>query len=249
MMRAISAELLKLRTTRTFFGIVVGALLLIGGIAALAASLATFESDGLPPGEDLVGLATFAPLFALVLGILGVSSEFRHGTITPTLLAVPARSRLMAAKVVAHVLAGVVLGLVAVAVALALVEGIFSIRDIESGTSASEALRWMAGVAVAGGLAAALGVGIGALVRNQVGAIVGAFAWLFFAEPLLTIVPGVEEPIAKFGIGGLMDAADGVSVDGSADVLAQLPASLLLTGYVVVVALAGAALLRRRDIT
>jgi ABC-2 type transport system permease protein len=245
MSRAIASELLKLRTTRTFFGLVAGALLLVGGVTALAASLATYEGPGVAPGEDLAGLAGFAPMFALVLGLLAVSGELRHGTITPTLLAVPSRARLVAAKVVAHLVAGFVLGLVAVLLDLLLAEAIFSLRGIETGTSLSEALRWTAGLSAASALAAALGVGIGAVVRNQV----GAFAWVLIVESLLTIAPVLEEPVTKFGIGGLIDGVDGIAVDDSGNVLAQLPAGLVLIGYAAVFALAGAALLRRRDIT
>ena len=38
--------------------------------------------------------------FTLLLGILAVTSEFRHGTITPSLLVVPNRTTLMLAKLV-----------------------------------------------------------------------------------------------------------------------------------------------------
>ncbi len=250
MSRAIASELLKLRTTRTFFGLVGAAVVLGAVIAGLLAAFVPFEADdGLPPGEDLVGLAGFAPLFALVVGLLAVTTEFRHGTITPSLLAVPSRGRLVAAKVAAHLIAGFLLGLAAVVLDLALVEGLLSARGIESGTTAGEAAGWTAGVAVASALAAALGVGVGALVRNQVGAIVGGFAWILIAEPLLTIVPALEEPVTKYGVGGLVDGADGITVEGGSAVLAQLPASLVLAAYVALAAVAGAALLRRRDVT
>jgi len=250
MSRAIASELLKLRTTRTFFALAAAAVLLGGLIAGLLAAFVPFESDGgQPPGEDLIGLAAFAPLFALVLGLLAVTTELRHGTITPTLLAVPSRTRLVAAKLTAHLIAGFLLGLAAIALDLALVEGLLTARGIESGTTLGEAASWTAGVAAAAALAAALGVGVGALVRNQVGAIVGVLAWLLIAEPLLAIVPRLEQPIARFGIGGLLDGADGMAIEGGADVLAQLPATLVLAGYVAAAALAGAALLRRRDVT
>lgn len=250
MTRAIASELLKLRTTRTFFGLVVAAVLLGGLIAGLLAAFVPFEDDeGLPPGEDLVGLAGFAPLFALIVGLLAVTTEFRHGTITPSLLAVPSRTRLIAAKLAAHLIAGFVLGLSAVLLDLALVEGLLSVRGVESGTTLGDAASWTAGVSAAAALAAGLGVGIGALVRNQVGAIVGVLAWMLVVEPLLTLVPKLEEPVAKFGIGGLVDGVDGLTVEGGGDVLAQLPAGLALAAYVALFACAGAVLLRRRDVT
>lgn len=249
MTRAISSELLKLRTTRTFLALVGSAALLVAGVTALAAAIDSFRTAEYPPGEDLVGVGWFAIVFALVLGLLAVTSEFRHGTIAPTLLAVPSRGQVIAAKVVAHMVAGFVIGLVAVLVNLALGEAILAVRGIESGTSVGEALAWTAGLSGVSALLAGLGVGFGALVRNQVGALVGAFAWLFVIEPLLGAIPGIGDSIAKFGVLGLLDAADGLAPDSAEDLIAQLPAVLLLAGYAAVLAAAGALLLRRRDVT
>ena len=249
MRRAFASELLKLRTTRTFYALVVSAMLATGALSGLAAALATWERSETPPGEDLVGFAFFGLAFALVLGLLAVTTELRHGTITPTLLAVPVRSRLIAAKVAAHVLAGFMLGLAAVLLNLLLVEAILAMRDIESGTSIGEAVRWSIGVSATTGLLAGVGVGVGAVSRNQVGALVGGFAWLFVIEPLLTAIPTVGDAIARFGLGGLADGLDGFSGEGGTDLLGQLPAGLLLAGYVVLAGALGAVLLRRRDVT
>ena len=105
MTRLISSELLKLRSTRTALALiasVVGLVVLIGLIATLTAD---FEKDDVRT-VDLLGIAGFAQVFALILGILAVTTEFRHGTITPTLIVAPDRVRLVMAKLVAHVLAG-----------------------------------------------------------------------------------------------------------------------------------------------
>ncbi|HMJ02754.1 MAG TPA: hypothetical protein VK506_07425, partial [Conexibacter sp.] len=180
---------------------------------------------------------------------LAVTTEIRHGTITPTLLTVPSRGRVIAAKVVAHLLAGFAIGVAALAADLVLVEVILSSRGIESGTSFSELVRWGLGIAGSAALLAGLGVGVGAVVRNQVGALVAAFAWVFVLEPLLAAVPTIGDSIARFGVGGLLDALDGVDADSGENLLGQVPAGLLLAGYVAVFAVGGAALLRRRDVT
>ena len=125
-------------------------------------------------------------IFALVLGILIVATEFRHGTITPSLLAVPDRTRLVLAKLVAALAAGALLGLVgAIACALIIVPQLVDARDLVSG----DVLELIAGNAVASALFAAIGVGLGALIRNQVGAIIGALGWIFLVEPLLGSSP------------------------------------------------------------
>lgn len=247
MRRALSSELLKLRTTRTFFALTLSAVLLVATISMLGAALGSW-SHGVAPGEDLVGITTFGELFALVLGVLAVSTEFRHGTITPTLLGVPSRARVIAAKLAAHLLAGLLLGLLVVLLNLALVGAILSARGVATGTSGADALRWIAGYGLAAALFAGLGVGIGAVVRNQVGALVGALAWLFVVENLLGIVPGVRDAIATYGIGPLSDGLT-ASGDSGSDALSQLPAGLVLAAYVLLFAIAGAVLLRRRDVT
>jgi ABC-2 type transport system permease protein len=244
---ALSSELLKLRTTRTFFALTLSAVLLIGGISALGAALGSWRG-GVQPGYDLVGIATFVELFTLVLGVLAVSTEFRHGTITPTLLTVPSRGRVIAAKLLAHMLAGLVLGLLVVLLNIVLVEAILSIRGVESGTSIGDALGWAASYGAAGALFAGIGVGVGTIVRNQVGALVGALTWLFVAESLLALVPGVRDAIATYGLAALSTGLT-APADGDADALAQVPAGLVLVGYAVLLAAAGAVLLRRRDVT
>jgi len=246
--RTLSSELLKLRTTRTFYALVASAVLLSSGLTVVAAALGRWRAGGTAPGQDLVGFSFFGLAFAFVLGLLAVTTEFRHGTITPTLQAVPGRSRLVAAKVVTHMLAGLVLGLLAVVLNLLLVEAVLSIRDIDSGASAGDMARWVGGFAVATALFAAIGVGVGAIIRNQVAALVGAFAWLFVVEPLLGAIPTVGDSVRRFGLGGLSDGLDRFNGHGD-DLLGQLPAALVLAAYVVLFAAAGAALLRRRDVT
>jgi len=249
MSRVFASELLKLRTTRTFWALAISAALATIALTALAASLATWQPLDTPPGEDLIGLTFPAGLLALVLGLLAVTTELRHGTITPTLLAVPSRARVIAAKVAAHALAGCLLVLLAVLANLLLVEAILGLRGIESGTSLGEAARWTFGLAAGGALLAGLGVGVGAIVRNQVGALIAGILWPLLAEPLLGATPTVGDAVARYGIGGLLDGLDGYGSPGDTDVLGQLPAALLLAVYVALAAVAGAALLRRRDVS
>jgi ABC-2 type transport system permease protein len=248
MTRVIGSELFKLRTTRTFYGVTLGAVALVVIITVIAAAAGSFHA-GDQPGKDMLGIAGLAQLFTLVLGILAVSTEFRHGTITPSLLVVPDRARLVLAKLAAHVLAGLLIGVLASVLCAALGLGILGARDIETGVDSSEVVKMVIGGSVAAALFAALGVGVGALVRNQVGAIVGALAYVFVIEPLVGIIPGIDDAVAKYGLGGLSDGLAQTNTDAGADRLGQLPAGLLFAAYAAVFVVAGILLMRRRDVT
>jgi ABC-2 type transport system permease protein len=247
--RAISAELFKLRTTRTSWAVTLGSLALVLIISLVAALTAEF-TDGAPdesPGEDLLQIGGLVQIFALVLGILVVATEFRHGTITPSLLAVPDRTLLVVAKLIAALMAGALLGVIAEGLCAGIVLPLLSSRDIASELDSGEVLQLIAGNTAASALYAALGVGLGALIRNQVGAIIGALGWMFLIEPLLTLIPGFDDVIARWFPTGAANALAGTAT--SSDALDQVPAGLLLLLYAALFVAAGAAVLRGRDVS
>lgn len=247
MNRIVSSELLKLRTTRTFLALMAGALALIVAIsvpAAAAGNLATTAA----PGRALLGVAGLAQLFALVIGVLGITNEYRHGTITPSLLVEPRRARLVAAKLASQLIAGLTLGLVCYTACAAIVAAILSGRGLDTGFTTGDWVGAVIGGAVATMLYAALGLGVGALIRNQAGAIVAVLAWVFVIENLLGIIPGgFGTAIKKYGLSGVGGSL--ANTAGHANRLDQIPAGLLLLGYALVLVIAGAMLVRRRDVS
>jgi ABC-2 type transport system permease protein len=247
MTRLIGAELFKLRTTRTFYGLAGGALALVLLIVILATAT---SGKGDVTLRDSIGISGFAQVFALLLGIIAVTSEFRHGTITPSLLVVPDRVKLTLAKLGASVATGLVLGLVATGLAALIGALILDARGIASTLSGSDVTKMVIGGTVATGLYAALGIGVGSLVRNQVGAIVGSLVYLFVLENLLTIAKPLRDPVAKYGFAGVGNGLTGTG-DPTADhpPLDQVPAGLLLAAYCAILLIAGIALMKKRDIT
>jgi ABC-2 type transport system permease protein len=247
MTRLVTAEIFKLRTTRTFYGLAGGALGLVLLIVVIASATAGASDINL---RDMIGVSGFAQVFALLLGILVVTSEFRHGTITPSLLVVPDRVRLTLAKLGAGLATGLALGIVATGLAAAIGTLILGARGIDTGVSGADATKMIIGGIVAAALYAALGVGVGALVRNQVGAIVGSLVYLFILENLLTIVKAFRDPVAKYGFQGVGTGLTGTGEAGAEHPpLGQVPAGLLLAGYCAIFLIAGIALMKRRDIT
>jgi ABC-2 type transport system permease protein len=218
-------------------------------IVIIAAATATWN-PGDAPLRDLLGISGFAQVFALVLGILAVTSEFRFGTITPSLLVVPDRVRLTLAKLGASLATGLALGVVATGLAAAIGAAILNVRGIDTGLSGSQVTKMIVGGIIATALYAALGVGVGAIVRNQVGAVVGTLVYLFVLENLLQIIKPLRDPLAKYGFGGVVQGLTG-SGDAGADhpPLGQVSAGLVLAGYCAIFLIAGIAMMRRRDIT
>jgi ABC-2 type transport system permease protein len=248
MTRLLSAELFKLRTTRTFYGLVGGCLGLIYLITVLASALG-HPSRGDDVMRGLMGLAGLAGAIALVLGVLTITTEFRHGTITPTLLVAPRRVPLLMSKLVTAVVAGLVLGLLATGFVAIAVSLISNARGYDDGATSSAVLRMIVGGTLATGLYGALGLGLGAIVRNQVGAMIGGLVYIFVAEPLLRIIPTVGDWIAEYGLDGTTSSLTFTNDPNADHQLAQVPGGLLLLAYVAVLVVIGIILTNRRDVT
>jgi ABC-2 type transport system permease protein len=248
MTKLISAEALKLRTTRSFYVTALASLALIAIGALAIAATSTFHT-GDHPGRDTLSIAGNAETFALVLGVLAITTEFRHGTITPALLIAPRRTPLLSAKFVVLVVSGLVFGLLAFGGAAAIALPILASRHIATHLDAGQVAGIVAGGALATSLFAAIGLAVGALVRNQVGAIVGSLAVLFAVEPLLMLIPAIKDGLQKFGLDGLASGAAGTTpLHSQIAILGHVPASLVLAGYALMLSIGAAALLRRRDV-
>jgi ABC-2 type transport system permease protein len=244
----IRAEVLKLRTTRTFWALGLGSLALVA-IAAAAISVTSSFAPGDHPARQVLAIAGPAVTCALVLGVLAVTGEFRHGTMTQALLITPRRSRLLAAKLVTATAGGLVLGLLAFAAASAIVLPVLSARHIASHVDGGAIAGIVVGGAVATGLSAALGTGIGAVVRSQAGAIIAALGLLYVLEPLLSLVPGINGVVQRFGLAGLASGASGTTgFPPGGHILGQVPAALILAAYALAFFIAGTLAFRRRDL-
>jgi ABC-2 type transport system permease protein len=251
MMRLVSAEVLKLRTTRTFYVLMLIALALVVLPTIPISAFADFsdaDQDG-PIEVFLFFIGGLIQSFALVLGILAATTEFRHGTITPTLLVVPNRVRLMVAKLIAGLAVGLVLGLVSTGLIELIVMAFASARDFDAGP---DKLAMFIGGTLTTALYAGFGVGLGMLVRNQVGALVGALIYVYVAEPLIGGLAGLwhvtDDIMPRFSLGAVGNGLSGIDISDER-VLGQLPAGLLLLLYVAIVVGAGLVMMQRRDIT
>ena len=249
-MKALTrAEVIKLATTRTFWLLAAGTLTLIVAAVTLDA-LATTKADSTSPARATLALAGLAQTVALIAGALAVTSEFRHKTIIPAVLITPRRGRLLAAKLITLAGAGLAFGVAATGIAAAITLPVLASRHVASGIGGAQLTAIIAGGGAATAVCAALGVGAGAVIRNQVGAVVTVLSLLYVAVPLLALIPHVGPAVQQYGIDGLVAAATGTTgFPATARLLGQASATAVLAGYAVAALLAGATLLRRRDIT
>jgi ABC-2 type transport system permease protein len=174
---------------------------------------------------------------------MSITGEIRHGTIRPTFLVTSWRRRVVAAKVWASMLIGFGFGLAAGAVAAGVGTAALSARGIDVRLDAGDYALLVAGSATAAALWAAIGVGLGAVVRNQVPALVGMCAWLLFVENLLV------GDIAGVGKVGRLPCAAGKAISGQDPntLLAPGIGLVLLALYAAAAAAAGWLVSSRRD--
>jgi ABC-type transport system involved in multi-copper enzyme maturation permease subunit len=245
----LRSELLKQRTTRTNLVL----LLWMVGLVVLVVLLhvLSFGVDELSRHDNqlkIAGLGTsIGALFASLLGAMSITGEIRHGTIRPTFLATPRRTRVIAAKVGASALTGIAIGLLAEALTAGVEAAGLGARGIHVEIDTGEYAQLLAGGAVAAALFAAIGVGVGALVRNQVAAVVGLCVWLLFIEPILL---GDIPSAGKFAPGASAGAIAGAIQTQIADTLiAPALGVLLLAAYAAIASGAGAIATARRDVS
>jgi ABC-2 type transport system permease protein len=240
----VAAELLKLRTTRTFWGLMGTTLALVVLVTALTVAFSDFHSED--DVRSLLSTAGASGIFLLVLGVVVTAGEYRHGTIAWTLLVTPRRVRALLAQVLACAAAGLVVGLVAAVLTAAIGLPWLPAKDAPS-LSTGETVGLFAGCVLYTGLAAALGAGAGSLLRNQVGAVVLLLVVLFVVDPAAA---ALAEGYAKYSLAGLATTLTGAPASDAAgnELLPFWAAALVWTGYTSVVVGAAAWLTSRRDV-
>jgi ABC-type transport system involved in multi-copper enzyme maturation permease subunit len=241
----LQAELLKLRTTRTFVTLV-GVALALSLLFVVLTGLLTKRFNE----EETRSLFVFdfTGLIIMLLGVMGMAGEWRHRTITGTVLASPNRLALLTAKMLSYAAAGAVLSLIVQLTMFLVGSLILSARGFDGASLSTLAdVLWRNLVIAA--LAGALGVGIGAVVRNQIVAIVGVLLVAMALEPLLYgLVPEVGRFAPTAGAPGGISKINPFGEYEDPDLLGAGAAVAVLLGWIGVFFAAAAARLRRGDL-
>ena len=263
--RIVRSELRKLLSTRLWWGLLVGLLAfsVVGVVATAALAGRDLQGQGasVPPLSDpatvrLVygaGIQT-AYLCALALGVIAMAGEFRHRTITATLLGEPRRGRLVAAKAVALSAVALGYGVANAVVSVGVGATVITVRGASPQLTGDGVPRAVALGVLAVALWALIGFGVGTLVRNQVLALFAAIGVASLADPLLSLLLNVVDAgeAARFLPSQATTALLSPATTAGGVTSTYLPwwgGALVLLGYAVVSAALGAAVTLRRDIT
>jgi ABC-2 type transport system permease protein len=248
---ALRAEVRKLTTTQVWLWMIILAVGLTLLVTSLTAAFTDTDVDGQPIEGVLQAAVSFGYVIAAVLGVIGVTGEYRHLTVTPTFLSVPRRGTVIGAKLALYLLTGLIIGVLCVAAA-ALVGSVWmGARGIDVDLGSDAAVRIMVGGVITVAIFGIIGVGVGALIRNQVAAVVGLILYLFLIEGILSAIPKVQEayPYLPGGAATALissaETSDGIGVD----LLEPWQGGLLLVVYGLAFAIIGSLLTVRRDVT
>jgi len=286
MVGLLRAEIRKLWTiwsTYVVFAIVVVIDLLFGFGLAFAPGGRHGGAAGIVPHgssqwfTNVFSVLDNSRLLALVLGVLIITGEYRHKTVTPTFLAEPRRGRVVTAKLgisfgagllmgAVTMLAGLVLGFILVAVrvhsCLSLAAGV-SQGMSQAMCSASHGFYYVAnthdmwhdwsqiapGVILGTGLFAIYGLGLGALLKNQIVAIVVGLIFTLVVETIVgAIWPTIGEYLPGQAATALEDAAR-TTFRGNSPLLPWWGGAIMLLIYGFALAFLGTFTTLRSDIT
>ncbi|MCK8608117.1 ABC transporter permease [Agromyces sp. C10] len=272
--RSIAAEFRKVLTTRMWWLL---ALVLVAYVAVMSGGFGAFlgwtvqnpeaaaqagGSTAMPPGMELAPLLySFASsvgyVFPVLLGALAVTGEFRHRTLTATFLAEPHRATVLGGKFTSQLVMGAVLGVIGFATSVGAGAAALAAFDLETGLDSSDTWALVGRGILAMALWGAIGVGLGALVPNQVAAIVIVIAFTQFVEPILRLAASLNDVTAEIGRylpGAASDALVGASFYsvagmGAVETLEWWQGGLVLLGIAVVATVLGGLTTWRRDVS
>jgi ABC-2 type transport system permease protein len=275
--RAIASELSKVFSLKAWWLL---GLVLVIYVAVTAAGLAFFLSDlgaqlgaagpGAPELDPVVtanivysSVTAVGLVIPLLFGALLATTEYRHRTLTPTVLAQPRRGIVLAAKAIVALLMGALYGVLGLIGSVGVGAPVLAAVGEQTALDEPDVLTVLARTIVATALWSLLGLGLGALLTSQIAAIVIVLAFTQFVEPILRLIAGISETtaaIARFLPGAATDALVGAGIlsslgaldpsvpQASADALLWWQGGLVLGGLAAALVLAAALTTLRRDV-
>jgi hypothetical protein len=180
-----------------------------------------------------------------------VTTEFRYQTITPTVLVTPSRWTLISAKLIAYAILGALYALAVLVVQLAIVLPWLSARNISFDLGDADLRRALFGLFLVLALYGIVGLGVGALLRNQIVAVTVGVIFLLVLQNIVAIIPGIRQAWAYMPGGATTSILyhDRGAPDSAIHLTSPLVGVITLLLWAFVPALLGAGITMNRDIT
>lgn len=253
MINLLRAEWRKVTSIKLGWGMLLGAMALASlGVVAQIASNGVRGSIAQPLSaaatqKSIAATASTAYLFSIVVGIILITTEFRHFTSRPTFLIEPRRGLVIVAKMLVAALVGIIYGVVCAATTAAIMVPWLGAKGVTIHWIDGGVLELLGSAVVVIAIFAVVGIGIGVLARNQIAAVIGALAYLFVLEPLIQIIPVVKN-IYPYLPGAAANAITGGGRPGGTTLLDPWVGGVVLLGWGVLFAVSGWIFTIRRDI-
>jgi ABC-2 type transport system permease protein len=279
LVRLIRAEFMKIRTTST------GSLFLTGFIVFTAMALTIngfgihsqlYPEQGLVSPAQAVaqvaqartpaGIAKMAAsmmtsgqrigvMFALLLGVLVVTSEFANQTAAVTFVTVPRRTTVIIAKVAASACCGALFWLVGTVLAAVATPLFLSSQHVSTSLAGWAVTRSVLLNLLAFVAWGVFGLGLGAVLRSQIVAVIGAiavYAGSFGTELVFTALYNLFHQGWMLGAPVIGPAVASEVMTTSGPAFPYAPpgwvGGVIMTGYTVALVAGGIALTKRRDV-
>lgn len=277
--RLLRAEFMKLRTTSagglflTGFIVFTAAALTINGVGShyqlypqqglvsRAQTLAEAEQAHSPAGLAAIAASMMTSgqrvgvLFALLLGVVIVTSEFANQTAAVTFVTVPRRATVIRAKVVAAACFGALFWLVATVLAAAATPLFLYSQHVSTSLAGWTVVRSVLLNLLAFVLWGVFGLGLGAVLRNQMASVIAAivvYAGSFGAEIVFTLLHNLFHQSWLLGAPVMAPALASAVMVMSEQAFPDAPAGwvggVIMIGYTVALVAGGIVLTKRRDV-
>jgi ABC-type transport system involved in multi-copper enzyme maturation permease subunit len=245
----IKSEFRKLFSTQVWFWLLVAsvALTALGVVVQIAGS---HDEDLTIHVRDVFSSANASYLAVFVLGILAITTEFRYQTITPTVLATPSRWTIVQAKLIAYAVLGIGYALICVIVQLAVAVPWLAARGISY--SLGDQVGALLAVFTVVALYSLVGLGVGAVLRNQIVAVSVGLISTLILENLFSAIPGVKHvyPYLPSGaVNAIVTAAHDDRTVNNVNLLPIWGGVVMLAVWGLGLAVLGAGLTMQRDIS
>lgn len=246
MAHIVTSEWRKLRSTPTMWWLLAGAVLLCAAGAVGGLMVADIGNRPLNTGEGLqtaLHAVGAGAILAEVAGIIGMAGEFRFGQADQTFLSEPRRGRVLTAKVAVFTAVGLVFGVVSAAATLGASWIWLTAKGV--GLPFGQAVIWssLGGGVASAALSALFGVAVGAVLRNQVVAIVTVLAVQAGVE---STVFQASRSVGRWLPGRASEALRQLPTDG---LLSWQMGAIVLSAWVAGLLIVGAMRTLRSDVT